>query len=46
MEGDILYKNYTIEEEIQQMDFKLFGFPIFWYWAYPMKVIPETQRAH
>ena len=23
-------------------DLKLFGFPIFWLWAYLMKVIPET----
>jgi len=26
--------------------FKLFGFPIFWYWPYLMKVISETRRAH
>jgi len=26
--------------------FKLFGFPIFRFWAYLMKVIPETHRAH
>jgi hypothetical protein len=26
--------------------FKLFSFPIFWLWAYLMKVIPETRRAH
>ena len=25
---------------------KLFGFQIFRFWAYPMKVIPETRRAH
>ena len=25
---------------------KLFGFPFFWLWAYLMKVIPETHRAH
>jgi hypothetical protein len=25
---------------------KLFGFPIFWYWAYLMKVTPEKPRAH
>jgi hypothetical protein len=25
--------------------FKLFGFPIFLYWAYMMKVIPETRRV-
>jgi hypothetical protein len=25
---------------------KLFGFPIFRIWAYLMKVIPETCRAH
>jgi hypothetical protein len=25
---------------------KLFGFPIFWFWAYQMNVIPETRRAH
>ena len=25
---------------------KLFGFPIFLYWAYLMKVIPETHRAY
>ena len=25
---------------------KLFGFPIFRLWAYPMKIIPETRRAH
>jgi hypothetical protein len=24
----------------------LFGFQIFWPWAYLMKVIPETRRAH
>jgi len=27
-------------------NFKLFGFPIFRYWAYLMKVIPETRHAH
>ena len=26
--------------------FTLFGFPIFWYRAYLMKVIPETRRTH
>jgi hypothetical protein len=26
--------------------FKLLDFPIFRFWAYPMKVIPETRRAH
>jgi hypothetical protein len=26
--------------------FKLFGFPAFQLWAYLMKVIPETRRAH
>jgi len=26
--------------------FKLFGFPIFWRWAYLMMVIPETRRAY
>jgi hypothetical protein len=25
---------------------KLFGFPIFLFWAYLMKVIPEMRRAH
>jgi hypothetical protein len=25
--------------------FILFGFPIFRFWTYPMKVIPETRRA-
>ena len=25
---------------------KLFGFQIFWLWAYMIKVIPETRRAH
>ena len=25
--------------------FKLFGFPIFWLWAYLMKFIPETSHA-
>ena len=25
---------------------KLFGFPFSLLWAYPMKVIPETRRAH
>jgi hypothetical protein len=25
---------------------KLFGFPIFRFSAYPMKVIPETLRGH
>jgi len=29
---------------IQRLE--LFGFPIFWLWANPMKVIPETRRAH
>jgi len=24
----------------------IFGFPIFRFWAYPMKFIPETRRAH
>jgi len=24
----------------------IFGFPIFWFWAYLMEVIPETRRAH
>ena len=27
-------------------NFKLFGFPIFRFWAYLMKVIPEMRRAH
>ena len=27
-------------------DFKLFGFLIFWFWEYLMKVIPEKRRAH
>ena len=27
-------------------NFKLFGFPIFRFWAYLMQVIPETRRAH
>ena len=27
-------------------NFKLFGFPIFQIWAYLMKVVPETRRAH
>jgi len=27
-------------------NFKLFGFPIFRFWAYLMKVIPETRRVH
>jgi hypothetical protein len=26
--------------------FKLFGFPIFRFWAYLIKVIPETRRGH
>ena len=26
--------------------FNLFCFPIFRFWAYPMKVIPKTRRAH
>jgi hypothetical protein len=25
--------------------FKIFGFPIFWQWAYRMKVTPETRRT-
>jgi hypothetical protein len=25
---------------------KLFGFPIFRFWAYLIKIIPETRRAH
>jgi hypothetical protein len=25
---------------------QLCGFPIFYLWAYLMKVIPETRRAH
>ena len=24
----------------------LFDFPIFWFWAYLMKIIPETSRTH
>ena len=28
------------------LPFKLFGFLIFRFWAYLMKVIPETRRAH
>jgi hypothetical protein len=27
-------------------NFKLFGFPIFRFWAYLMKTIPEARRAH
>ena len=27
-------------------NFKLFGFPIFRFWAYLMKVIPETRHVH
>jgi hypothetical protein len=27
-------------------NFKLFGFSIFWFWAYLMKVLPERRRAH
>jgi hypothetical protein len=27
-------------------DFFYFGFPIFWLWAYTMKVIPETRGEH
>jgi hypothetical protein len=27
-------------------NFKLFAFPIFRFWAYLVKVIPETRRAH
>ena len=27
-------------------NFKIFSFPIFWLWAYLMKVIPETLRNH
>ena len=26
--------------------FNYIGFPIFWFWAYQMKVIPETRRVH
>jgi hypothetical protein len=31
---------------IAKKNFKLFGFPIFRFWAYLMEVIPETRRAH
>jgi hypothetical protein len=28
------------------LHFKLYGFPIFRFWAYLMKVIPETRRVY
>ena len=31
---------------IFQNTFKLFGFPMFRYWAYLMKVIPEKRRVY
>jgi hypothetical protein len=27
-------------------NFEIFGFPIFWFLVYFIKVIPETRRAH
>jgi len=35
---------YTLVLLLQHI--KLFGFPIFRFCAYLMKVIPETRRAH
>jgi hypothetical protein len=29
-----------------QKTIKLFSFPIFWFWTYLMKIIPETRCAH
>ena len=26
--------------------FNLFGFPVFWLEAHPLKVIPDKRRAH
>ena len=39
----ILFKLFGF---IAFQNFKLFGFPIFPFWAYLMVVIPETRRAH
>jgi hypothetical protein len=43
--ADFGYPVYTLWLYCSQ-NFKLFGFLIFRFWAYLMKVIPETRRAH
>jgi hypothetical protein len=39
------YLDDIYPEEKCRQNFKLFSFPIFWFWAYLMKVIPETRRT-
>jgi hypothetical protein len=43
--ADFGYPVYAFDF-IAPKNLKLFGFLIFRFWAYPMKVIPETHRAH
>ena len=39
-------KHVCMENTMLFASKKQFGFPIFWHWAYLMKVIPETHRAN
>lgn len=38
-------KDVTKTHQQRRVKFKLFGFPIFRFWAYPMKVVIETRHA-
>ena len=40
------YGNTFLAIEDKHCLFKLFGLQIFWLWAYPVKVISDTRRAH
>ena len=40
------YSKHVLLSKIAKRFLKLFGFPTFRFWAYPMKVIPETRWAH
>ena len=44
-----IYVHFTIQTApvgYCSHNLKLFGYPIFRFWSYLMKVIPETRRAH
>ena len=42
--NNFLYSRTYVKGALKTI--KLFGFPIFWFWAYLMKVIPEARHAH
>jgi len=39
-------KTFFLNNKKIKQNFKLFGFPIFRFWAYLTKVISETRRGH